>query len=352
MPTAHKPPLYPLALALGSKLAGSGYVAHQVGSAVMGSATAFVLGLVSNRVAGRRAALIAAGLAAVYPVFIATDASLRSESLYALLLALVLLAAYGVLERPSGLRLALLGAAIGLAALTRSEALALLVLLVVPLVWRSEGGRRALRLAIVAAACLAVLAPWLVRTWAAFDKPVLISTNSGDLIAGANCDSTYYGPHPGGWAFDCIVGVRGSNEAVIADRLRDRGLRYARDHADRLPAVLAIRALRPWGFYEPRWEIELRERGEGADETMDTFGLLTFWALLVLAVRGVVLLRRRGEPLFVLAAPVVLVVLVSVLSYGVLRFRAAADLAVIVLAAVALEALLRRSSGRRRPRPA
>jgi hypothetical protein len=348
--TAHKPPLYPLVLALSSTLAGNGYRVHQVASALVGTGTVVVLAVLAHRLAGRRAALLAAAIGAAYPVFLATDASLRSESLYGLLVALALLAAHRAWERPSPGRLVQLGVVIALAALTRSEALALLALLELPVVWRGGARRRWRRLALVAVACGLVLAPWLIRNWIVFDQPVGISTNYGDLIAGANCRSTYFGPHPGGWAFDCSLGVHGGNEAEIADGLRGRGLRYARDHTDRLPAILAIRALRPWGLYEPSWEVELRARGEGADKTTDWLGLVAFWALTPLVVWGLLVLRRRRQPLFILLAPFALVLLVSVGAYGVLRFRAPADVALIVLAAVGLDALLR-PPRRRRARP-
>ena len=349
--TAHKPPLYPLALALVSALGGSGYAAHQIASAVMGTGTVLVLGLLGAQLAGRRAALLAAGLAAFYPAFVATDASLRSDSLYSLLIALALLAAYRAREQPSAARLAQLGVVIGLAALTRSEALLLLGLLAAPIVWRA-GGRRWARLGIVVAACGLVLAPWLIRCWIVFDQPVAISTNSGDLLAGANCDATYSGALIGSWAFECVLGARGENEAQVANELRDRGLRYAREHAERLPAVVAARSLRTWGLYRPAAEIDLHVTGEGRDKTASWLGLIAMWILLPLAVLGCVVLRRRRQPLFILLAPLVLVLLVSISAYGILRFRAAADVAIIALAAVALDALLARRGSPARSSPA
>jgi 4-amino-4-deoxy-L-arabinose transferase-like glycosyltransferase len=339
--TAHKPPLYPLSLAVVSAFGGTGYVAHQIASAVMGTGTVLVLGMLGARLAGRRAALLAAGLGALYPVFVATDASLRSDSLYTLLIALALLSAYRAWERPSPARLGQLGVVIALAALTRSEGLVLLVLLAAPIVWRRGEGRWA-RLAVVAVACGLVLAPWLIRCWVVFDQPVAISTNSGDLLAGANCSATYSGPLLGSWAFDCVLGARGENEAVIADRLRARGLRYARDRAERLPAVVAVRSLRTWGLYKPASEIRLHAVGEGRDETASWIGLAALWCLIPLGAWGLVVLRRRGQPLFILLAPLVLVVMVSAGAYGILRFRAPADVALIVLASVALDALLSR----------
>ncbi len=53
--------------------------------------------------------------------------------------------------------------------------------------------------AVAALAFVVVLTPWTVRNWMVFDQPVLISTNSGSAVAGANCAETYYGDQLGGW---------------------------------------------------------------------------------------------------------------------------------------------------------
>src|SRR2546427_628085 len=85
------------------------------------------LALAVRRVAGERVGLAAAAIAAVYPALFALDSTVRSESLYALLIALALLGAYRLVERPTWRAAAALGVAIGLAALTRGEGLLLLV---------------------------------------------------------------------------------------------------------------------------------------------------------------------------------------------------------------------------------
>ena len=64
--------------------------------------------------------------------------------------------------------------------------------------------------------------------------------------------------------------------------------------------------------------------------------------LALLAAYGVVVLRRRDGPWAVLLAPVALVILVTLISYGFTRLRVAAEPAIVVLAAVALDALAAR----------
>jgi hypothetical protein len=169
---------------------------------------------------------------------------------------------------------------------------------------------------------------------------VFISTSYGDLIAGANCDTTYSGRGLGSWSFECVLHESGDNEAEIARRLRARGIGYAREHASRLPAVLTARVLRPWGLYDPDGEVSLKTFGEGRSKTANWFSLAGCWLLMLLAPLGLIALRRREQPIFPLLAPFGLVLIVSVTAYGILRFRAPADVSLIVLGAVALDAFV------------
>ncbi|MGZ6641111.1 MAG: ArnT family glycosyltransferase [Solirubrobacteraceae bacterium] len=338
--SADKPPLYPSLEALVSLLGGRSAAWHHLVGVAAGTATVVVVGLIGRRVAGPRAGLIAVGIAAVYPLMIAADGSLRSESVYALALSLALLAALRFRAAPGVGRGAVLGVAIAAAALTRGEALLLLVLLVVPLAWhRPRAGL------VAAAACALVLAPWLVRCWVAFDQPVLISTNVGGLLAGANCPTTYAGSLLGQWDYRCLPKRLPVNEAVAATRLRDQGLRYARDHAGRLPVVIAARVGRSFELYRPHQQATQEAFFEGRDLTVEEVGVALYYVLALLAIAGAVILRRRGGPWWVLAAPVGLVVFVTVISYGFTRFRVGAEPAIVLLAAVAIDAAAARRWG-------
>jgi 4-amino-4-deoxy-L-arabinose transferase-like glycosyltransferase len=341
LPTAHKPPLYPFALALVTLSGGSSPVAHQLASAIIGTGIVIVVALIGRRVAGHRAGLVAAALAATYPAFVTRDGSLHSETPYTLLVGAAVLAALWARERPTAARFCVLGAIVGLTALTRSEGLLLLMLLAVP-VAASQRQHRTRNALAAAVTCLLVLTPWLVRCWAAFDRPVAITTSSGDLVAGANCDPTYGGALIGEWAFRCVLGAKGANEADIAEHLRRRGFTYARDHRSRLPSVVAARLLRPWGAFHPGQEVALQRSAGGGPTVLGWLGIAWCWALLALSVPGAWLLRRRKLELWVVGSPFVLVLIVTATSYGILRFRAAGDVTLVVLAAVTIEALLRR----------
>jgi 4-amino-4-deoxy-L-arabinose transferase-like glycosyltransferase len=346
VPTADKPPLYPLVLALPSALGLDSIDAHRVASCLMGAALVVLVGLLGRRVAGERVGLVSAAIAAFHPALVAMDGSLLSESLYAPLIALALLAAYELAERPRARTAALLGGAIGLAALTRSEAATLIVLLLLPAIVLVPRARRLGVAAVAVVACVLTMSPWVVRNWVVLEQPTL-STNSGSLLAGANCPDAYYGPQMGSWpCFPAVPRAWGTEEVEISSRLRDRGLEYAAENAERLPAVVAARVMRSFDIWDPvqasRLEAGIGDRALG----MQRAGMLVFYVLAALGVWGALVLRRVGRPLALLLAPLVLVLMISVTGYGTTRFRAGADVALCVLAAVPVARLRRASSQR------
>lgn len=347
-PTALHPPLYPGLLGLFSWLGVGSYLGQRVIGCLIGAGVVVCVGLLGRRVGGARVGLIAAALAALYPVLIGADGAVMSESLYGLFVVLALLAAYRVVDRPTVGRAVLLGAVVALAALTRAEALALLAFAVVPAAWIGSGGswRAAVRLcAVSVVACVIVLAPWTVRNWSAFDRPVLVSNNSGTLVSGANCARTYRGSADlGSWNIFCVKPGPSTNEAVAAAHERSVGLGYASDHVSRLPAVFGVRLLRTFSLWQPGEEAR---RAESRSYGIDLAGALVFWIIAPVGAYGLVILRRRGEPIALLLAPFALAVAVSLVGYGIPRFRHPADLALVVLAAVTYDAVVGRRLGRR-----
>ena len=340
VPTTEKPPLYPALLALPSWAGLDSYAAHRVVSCLLGAAAVVLIGLLGRRIGGPRLGLVAAAIAALYPALWMLDSSLRSESLYLPLIALVLLLAYRVVDAPTWRRAALLGVAIGLAALTRSEAVLLVLLLGVPLLGLIPRGARLRVAGALVAGCLVAVGPWLVRNWITFDRPTAISTNEGGLLAGANCHAAYYTPLIGTWA--CLPRndpAWGENEAVISGHLRSRALEYAGDHIGRVPAVVGVRVLRVWDLYEPRSSSHFEASIADRDIAAQRAAMVSLYLLVPFAVAGAVILRRRGDPLRILLVPLVFVTLVGALSYGSTRFRVAAEPALVVLAGVGLVAL-------------
>jgi 4-amino-4-deoxy-L-arabinose transferase-like glycosyltransferase len=341
LPTAFHPPLFPFVLAIPSALGLESYTAHQVAGCVLAATTIPLLGLVARRLAGERAGVAAAAIAALFLPLIANDALLLSEAIYGPLIALALLCALRLRERPSARRALELGVVIGLGALTRTEALLLLPLLVVPIVWRSE--RRGRAIAITCAAAVLVCLPWCVRNSLQFDQPTAITTGDGSVIAGSNLRSVYYGPNIGSWDFQGLYQTPAGrhidpNEAVQSDRWRSEGVTFAREHASRLPAVVVARVARTWDLFpvDPGERVALAAEQSKHVRTLEWPAMAMLYAVWVLAAFGAVALRRARQPLWPLLAPVLIVTLLSVFGHGDIRYRHAADVALVALAGVAL----------------
>jgi hypothetical protein len=353
-PTAAHPPLWPVVLSLFSKLGATGQTAHRLVGDLVGSGVIVVAGLLGARAGGPRTGLIAASLAALYPILIAADGSVMSEPLSALTVGLALLAAYRFADRPVAARALLLGGAIGLATLVRSEALALLVLPVLPLVWL-RSSRRARDLGLIAATTVVLLVPWTVRNAIVFERFVPISTNLGSVVAGANCDAAYHGHFLGAWIPRCAFAAatpprdgRRYDEAQLAARWLAAGRSYAQHHADRLPLVMAVRVLRTWSLWQP---LEQASYYDGENRGFARIAVLTFVPVALLACLGAAALRRRRLDLIVLLSPAAMVTLTSLAGYGTYRFRHAAEPALVVLAAYALHRVDGRRPGMFRVRP-
>jgi Dolichyl-phosphate-mannose-protein mannosyltransferase len=345
-PTAYFAPLFGFVLSISSWLGADSVHAHQLLSCAIGVGSVVVAGFLGRSVFGPAAGLVAAALAAVHPLLFGSVGTLLAETMYIPLVGAAVLATYWARRSPSSLSFSTFGALVGLAALTRSDGLGLALVLGVPLVvavrrsgHASGSSRSAWKLGAVGLLALfVVLAPWSIRNALTFSTPVMISNNSGTLISGSNCESTYYGSELGRWDLHCPdVADHGGDESVLNAHRRNAGFKYALHHVTRLPYIAVLRVARTW--IPPASNTQSRfDVAEGRDAHWQWLGQLFYVASLPFAIAGVFVLRRRGVPVWPLLGTVVLVCLVSATGYGSQRFRAAAEIPLIVLTAVGLVA--------------
>ena len=336
-PSAYHPPLFSLYLGVVSRLGADSFLAHRIAACVVGAAAVGAIGFLGRRLAGNRVGLLAAGIAALYPYLWINDAVVLSESLLALITALMLLAAYAFWRIPSPWRAAALGAGIGLLAITRAEGVLLFALLALPVAFAVPGldwRRRLERIGVMALAALALVLPWVAFNLARFEAPAYLSTGSGVTLVDSSCNAVYSGPFIGWWSFLCIPDRISNDEAVNDRENREVALRYVRRHLSDLPTVLAARVGRMWGVFRPLQTADLDGRGVNADRA----GLAASYVLIPLAIGGLVMLRRRREPILPMLALGAMVTITAALFYGAVRFRVPADVAIVVCAAVALDA--------------
>lgn len=348
VPAADHPPGYIVTLAATSAVGLRSPLAHQIWSCLLGCATVVAVGLVAREVAGRRVGLIAAVLAAVYPNFWINDGLVMSETLTMLTAAVAVLLTYTLWRRPTMPRAAALGLAAAVFALTRSEALLLLPFfaVVVPLLVRHEGVRQRVRFAAVSSVvAVLTLTPWAAYNQTRFQHPVLITTSLGWTIASANCDETYRGDLLGYSTYHCGLGTGGPKTRTTGHEdlsgqdltLRRLAFHYVSGHLDQLPSVVLARLGRTFGVYKPRLQLELDQLESGRPTSVARVGLGMFYVLALFAVLGAMILRRRGVRILPLVALGAMVAIAAAVTSGQTRYRAPAEIAIVVLAAVAID---------------
>jgi hypothetical protein len=351
---ADHPPLTAIVATPAALLPGDNVMAQRLTMALVGTGAVLMIGLLGREVMSERAGLIAAGIAALYPNLWMNDGVVMSEALTALGMATCLWLTYRLIRGPTVWAALWLGAAIGLTVLARAELAMYLPLVVLPvLLWRVDLELRVkvIRLAVVGAAALMMMAPWTIYNAIRFERPVLVSTNDGLTLIGANCDSVYFGPITGLWNGFCADDVPAEgDQSEVSAAYRSAAIEYVGDHLDRVPAVLAARIGRVWGVYKPTQMAEY-SRGEGRERSLSLIGTWVYYPLMAAAMAGVVVLWRRRTAVWPLLATFVMVTVTAALLYGLTRFRVPAEVAIVVLAAVLIDRLLPGDDAAARSRP-
>ena len=324
-------------------------------TASLGVITIALLGLLARRVALRsgrtastsdRIGIVAAGIAAAYPNLWLNDGVVMSESLGAVLVCAILLTllrlsdacdADGRPGRRAVVVAALVGAFVGLGALTRSELIAAAPLAaLVVLRWRRPW-RDAVRLvAAIGATSILVIAPWVLYNQSRFDESVTLSTNDGTTLIGANCPETYSASALGGWSLFCVLEVQGPpgiDDSVRARLQRDAAIRYAKDNVGRLPLVAVARVARALDLYQVS-NLVHSDVGEEKAEWAVWTGMACWYVLAPMAAVGLARTRHRERD--ILMVPVVIVLITSIAFYGSHRLRLSLEPVVVVGAAIAV----------------
>jgi hypothetical protein len=118
--------------------------------------------------------------------------------------------------------------------------------------------------------------------------------------------------------------------------MRSEAIRYSLDHADRLPAVILAREGRTWSAFRLGQQAAFQSTALSVPEPVVWTQVVAFWISVPLAVAGVVALRRRSIVVYPLVAMVGLTAFAAAVTLGDLRYRAPAEVAIVVLTSVAI----------------
>ncbi len=350
-PTAGHPPVWTLILAVTSFLGFTSVLAHQLTGALVGALTIPMAGLLGRDLVSERVGLLAAGFTAAYAFIWLNDGLVMSET--PAILAAAAASWYGIRfwREPTLGRAARFGLLGGLGALCRAEMVLFLPIVAAVAVvraaipWRD----RILRFGTVGVVAVAVISPWVVYNLGRFAEPVLLSNGTGTVWVQANCDATYYGPNLGYWELTCgLPQPYGPNGELLDESERDivvreRAIDYIENHQRRLvTTVVPARILRTWALYDPVEQLRLDIYAEERTFALSVVGLVQLYAMAPFAAAGAWSLWRRKLPLVPVAAWIPIVTFTVALAFGNTRYRTVAEVSVVALAAVGVDALWRR----------
>lgn len=184
-------PVQPLLLAAVRLLFGTNFLALRLFFALLGAATCVVAYLLTRRLFGPVAALLAGLLLALYPPYIYIFALFEyPQPFFILTMGLSFLAVFEYLRTGGLLSIALCGLLLGIAMLTVPTVELFIPLLIVCLIV----SRRALQLPALLVLCIATALPvgsWAMRNYLQYGDPILVNRAGGFAFWTAN-NETYY----------------------------------------------------------------------------------------------------------------------------------------------------------------
>ena len=344
-PTAGHPPVYVVFLGAFSSLGLRSVASHQIVSILLGSASILLAGLLGRSLRNERTGLLAAFLTAIYANIWINDLVVMSETAAIFFTFVATLFGLRFVRTPSRGNAAIFAVAGAFAALSRVELLLFLPIVAAVALWRAplSWKERALRYAIAGVVCCAVLAPWVIRNNLVMEEPITLSDGTGTVMVQANCDDTYYGPHLGYWSLRCgDPQPHGPNGELLDESQRDvvvreRATNYISSHKTRLVTVIIpARIARMWGLYEPLEQVRL-DIGEDRPAIPAKLGFVEYVILAPAAIAGALIQWRRRQPVLVIGLWAVLATITAATAFGTTRYRTAAEVSIVVFAAITLE---------------
>lgn len=347
--SADHPPLYALYLAVFSLFGLRGDLTHMLVSAPAAALAALSFGLLARRVWSPRAGIIAALIGAFNPSIIHFPGFILSETLTLPIMGALALWVYRMWDEPSWRNAAGAGAFCGLAVLCHPDAAMVVPLGIVPAVFFARGPvfrQRLLSLLAAGLACGALVLPWVGYNLYRFEKPVYLSVGLDYSMAQGSCDKTFSGDLIGFFWLQCMgqrlegTDLAYADQSLGAEYLRHETLQYIGDNLDRLPFVVAARLGRVTGVFRPMQQANLESFIEGREKWLTNASVVSYYPLALASIIGVFILRRRKRPVFPLLAMVASALIGTALTLAVLRYRAGAEPALAVFAAIAVDALI------------
>jgi 4-amino-4-deoxy-L-arabinose transferase-like glycosyltransferase len=352
-PTANFPPGTSVFWAVLYRIFGHRYDAVRIAQCVLGTLTILLIYAIGCHCFDCAVALLATAIYVLWPTALIYCTELGSEPLYTFLFCWFIFAALKFGEHPKWLNAIAAGLLLGLAMLTRSNGV-LMVMLVIP--WAFWEFRRTPRFLVrglaVSLIAIAALVPWTVRNYRVFHSFIPFQTGGGDVLLGSNNrivagDPLYYGywVYPTSELPEYRDQITAPNNEVARDHVEIQlALQWLRDHPEKWWYLAEMRFFRSWTpFLEAR------------SPRLSRLGMLVSWGpvlvMFVFAFFPTALnFLRDNHPGWIIHLGVTHFVLTALIFWGASRFRYPVEGLCIILASAAVVWISRRVSGSNRMR--
>ncbi|HLI09851.1 MAG TPA: glycosyltransferase family 39 protein [Ktedonobacteraceae bacterium] len=353
LPTVDRAPLWPAIIAAIYGVLGPHDHYVRLFLCFVGAGTCTLIYLFAKDLFGRRIALFAGLLAAIYPFLYIYDGWLYSESVYIFLLLAFTYALYRLQRNPNWQWMLLSGILLGLASLERPNGL---IILASFLAWAVVIGwakvlswpAAAKSAIIIGVVSTLLFIPWTIRNYEVTHALVPVAVGNGKVMLGAYNDMILERPqYYGIWIIPtestpAIAAQFPANCAGACEVQRDStyqkdAIKWIESHLSDMPLLLRLHFTNLWSITTQEADLPINRFPDRLSSKLvvDMMEVITP-IVFALAALGLVLTRKRWRELLFIYLMIVITVIQALVFYGIPRFRAPIEPMLILLAAGAL----------------
>jgi 4-amino-4-deoxy-L-arabinose transferase-like glycosyltransferase len=314
---------------------GHRYSVVRIFHCVLDTLTILLIFQIGRKCFSNTVALLAAAIYAMWPTALLYSSQLASEPLFTFLFCCFILISLQFAERASWPRAIAAGVLLGIAMLTRGNAVLMVALLIPWSIWQF---RRTPRLVVrgfaISLVALVMLVPWTIRNYWIFHSFIPFQTGGGELLLGSYnriiaSDPVYYGYwiYPTSELPEYRDQIIAPNNEVIRDHVETHlAIQWARNHPEKWWYLVESRFRRSWTpFLQPRSPMLYR------------VGMLVSWGpILVFFGLGffptAIYFLRTNKPGWIIHLGVFHFVLTTLIFCGNSRYRFPVEGLCIILA--------------------
>jgi 4-amino-4-deoxy-L-arabinose transferase-like glycosyltransferase len=306
---------------------------------VLDTLTILLIFQIGRKCFSNTVALLAAAIYAVWPTALLYSSQLVSEPLFTFLFCCFILISLQFAESPSWPRSIAAGVLLGLAMLTRGNAVLMVVLLIPWSIWQfRRTPRLVVRSLAISLVALVMLVPWTIRNYRIFHSFIPFQTGGGDVLLGSYnrviaSDPLYYGYYvwPDSELPEFREQITAPNNEVIRDHVETQlAIQWARNHPETWWYLIESRfrrSLTP--FLQPKSPMLYRVGTLVSRGPIMVFFGLGFFPSAIYFI-------RTNNPGWLLHLGVFHFVLISIIFFGFSRYRFPVEGLCIILACATL----------------